>query len=148
MQVILLEKVGKLGGLGDIVNVKNGFGRNYLIPQGKAKRATEANKTEFANRRAELEKQLAERLADAQLRSKNLNGFVLRMAQKVGVDGRLFGSVSALDIAEALGVHGMPINKSEVRLPQGALKMVGEYNVDIVLHHDVVTEITVIVVAE
>ena len=148
MQVILLEKMGKLGGLGDIVNVKNGFGRNYLIPQGKAKRATEANKTEFANRRAEIEKQLAQRLADAELRSKNLNGFVLRMAQKVGVDGRLFGSVSALDIADALSGHGMPINKSEVRLAQGALKMVGEYNVDIVLHHDVVTEITVIVVAE
>jgi large subunit ribosomal protein L9 len=148
MQVILLEKVGKLGNLGDIVKVKDGFGRNFLIPQGKAKRATEANKAEIAASRAELEKQQAAILAAAQARGEKLTGFVVSIAQKAGVDGRLFGSVTNGDIAESLKASGHEVVKADVRLPNGPLKTVGEHAVTVALHHDVVVEITVAVVAE
>lgn len=148
MQVILLEKVGNLGGLGDIVKVKDGFGRNFLIPQGKAKRATEANKAEFAARRAELEKQQAAILAAAQARGEKLDGFTVTITQKAGVDGRLFGSVTNGDIAEALATAGHEVVKSTVRLPNGPLKTVGDHAVSVALHHDVVVNITVSVVAE
>jgi len=148
MQVILLEKVGNLGGLGDVVKVKDGFGRNFLIPQGKAKRATEANKAEFAARRAELEKQQAAILAAAQARGEKLEGFVVTVTQKAGVDGRLFGSVTNGDIAEALVAAGHEVVKAAIRLPNGPLKTVGDHAVSVALHHDVVVNITVSVVAE
>jgi large subunit ribosomal protein L9 len=148
MQIILLEKVGKLGNLGDIVKVKDGFGRNFLVPQGKAKRATEANKAEFAARRVELEKQQAEILAAAQVRGEKLAGYVLKVSQKAGVDGRLFGSVTNGDIAEALVAGGFTVVKSEIRLPTGPLKIVGDHAVSIALHHDVVVDITVTVIGE
>jgi large subunit ribosomal protein L9 len=148
MQVILLEKVGNLGSLGDVVKVKDGFGRNYLIPQGKAKRATEANKAEFAARRAELEKQQAAILAAAQARGEKLAGYVLTVAQKAGVDGRLFGSVTNGDIAEGLVAAGHEVVKASVRLPNGPLKNIGDHAVSVALHHDVVVDITVSVVAE
>jgi large subunit ribosomal protein L9 len=148
MQVILLEKVANLGVLGDIVKVKDGFGRNFLIPQGKAKRATEANKAEFAARRAELEKQQADILVVAQSRGEKLAGFALSIAQKAGVDGRLFGSVTNHDIAEGLVAAGHQVAKAEVRMPTGPLKAIGEYPISVALHHDVVVDITVTVVAE
>ena len=148
MQVILLEKVGNLGGLGDVVKVKDGFGRNYLIPQGKAKRATEANKAEFAARRAELGKQQAAILAAAQARGEKLAGYVLTVTQKAGVDGRLFGSVTNGDIAEGLVAAGHEVVKAAIRLPNGPLKTIGDHAVSVALHHDVVVDITVSVVAE
>jgi large subunit ribosomal protein L9 len=148
MQVILLEKVGNLGGLGDVVKVKDGFGRNFLIPQGKAKRATEANKAEFAARRVELEKQQAAILAAAQARGEKLAGFVVTITQKAGVDGRLFGSVTNGDIAEALVAAGHEVVKAAIRLPNGPLKTIGDHSVSVALHHDVVVDITVTVVAE
>jgi large subunit ribosomal protein L9 len=148
MQIILLEKVGNLGGLGDVVKVKDGFGRNFLIPQGKAKRATEANKAEFAARRVELEKQQVAILAAAQARGEKLAGFVVSIAQKAGVDGRLFGSVTNGDIAEALLAQGHEVVKALVRLPNGPLKTVGDHAVSVALHHDVVVGITVSVSAE
>ncbi len=148
MQVILLEKVANLGNLGDIVKVKDGFGRNFLVPQGKAKRATEANKAEFAARRAELEKQQADILVVAKARSEKLAGFVLTVAQKAGVDGRLFGSVTNGDIAEGLVAAGHQVVKSEIRMPTGPLKTIGEFPVSVALHHDVVVDIAVSVVAE
>ena len=148
MQVILLERVVNLGNLGDIVKVKDGYGRNYLIPQGKAKRATEANKAEFAVRRAELEKQQAEQLAAAQARGEKLAGYTLQSSQKAGVDGRLFGSVTNGDIAEQLTAQGFEVAKSEVRMPNGPLKAIGDHSVSVALHHDVVVEITVSVLGE
>ena len=148
MQIILLEKVGNLGNLGDVVKVKDGFGRNFLIPQGKAKRATEANKAEFAARRVELEKQQAAILAAAQARGEKLSGYAVSIAQKAGVDGRLFGSVGNGDIAEALVAKGFEVVKAEVRLPNGPLKTVGDHAVTVALHHDVTVDITVSVVAE
>lgn len=148
MQIILLEKVGNLGGLGDVVKVKDGFGRNFLIPQGKAKRATEANKAEFAARRVELEKQQAAILAAAQARGEKLEAFVVAVTQKAGVDGRLFGSVTNGDVAEALVVQGFEIVKAEVRMPNGPLKTIGDHKVTVALHHDVVVDITVTVVGE
>ncbi len=148
MQVILLEKVANLGMLGDIVKVKDGFGRNFLIPQGKAKRATETNKAEFAARRAELEKQQADILTAATARGAKLAGYVLTVSQKAGVDGRLFGSVTNGDIAEGLVAAGFEVVKSEVRLPNGPLKTIGDFPLSIALHHDVVADITVTVVAE
>lgn len=148
MQVILLEKVVNLGNLGDIVRVKDGYGRNYLIPQGKAKRATEANKAEFEARRAELEKQQAEQLTAAQARGEKLAGLTVQIAQKAGVDGRLFGSVTNYDIAEAVTKQGFEVSKSEIRMPEGPLKIVGDHHVSIALHHDVVVDITVSVLAE
>ena len=148
MQIILLEKVANLGTLGDIVKVKDGFGRNFLIPQGKAKRATESNKAEFAARRAELEKQQADILTAATARGAKLAGFVLKVAQKAGVDGRLFGSVTNGDIAEGLVAAGFEVVKSEVRLPTGPLKTIGDHAVSVALHHDIVVDITVTVSAE
>ncbi|MES2013771.1 MAG: 50S ribosomal protein L9 [Pseudomonadota bacterium] len=148
MQIILLEKVGNLGNLGDVVKVKDGFGRNFLIPQGKAKRATEANKAEFAARRVELEKQQAAILAAAQARAEKLAGFVITVAQKAGVDGRLFGSVTNGDIAEALLAQGFEVAKALVRMPNGPLKTVGDHAVSVALHHDVVVDVTVTVVGE
>ncbi|EUJ10365.1 LSU ribosomal protein L9P [Methylophilaceae bacterium 11] len=148
MQVILLEKVANLGVLGDIVKVKDGFGRNFLIPQGKAKRATEANKAEFAARRAELEKQQADILVAAKARGEKLAGVNVQITQKAGVDGRLFGSVTNIDVAEGLKALGHDVVKSEVRMPTGPLKTIGEFPISVALHHDVVVDITVTVAAE
>ena len=148
MQVILLEKVTNLGTLGDIVKVKDGYGRNFLIPQGKAKRATEANKAEFAAKRAELEKKQAEILAAAQARAEKLAGYLLQVTQKAGVDGRLFGSVTNHDIAEALNAQGFEVSKAEIRMPNGPLKVIGDHPVSVALHSDVVVDITVSVLGE
>ena len=148
MQIILLEKVVNLGNLGDIVKVKDGYGRNFLIPQGKAKRATEANKAEFDARRAELEKQQAEQLVAAQARGEKLAGLTVQITQKAGVDGRLFGSVTNYDIAEAVTKQGFEVSKSEIRMPEGPLKTIGDFPVSIALHHDVVVDITVSVLGE
>ena len=148
MQIILLEKVANLGILGDIVKVKDGFGRNFLIPQGKAKRATETNKAEFAARRAELEKQQADILTAATARGEKLAGYVLTVSQKAGVDGRLFGSVTNGDIADGLLAAGFEVAKALVRLPNGPLKTIGDHAVSVALHHDIVVDITVTVVGE
>jgi large subunit ribosomal protein L9 len=148
MQVILMEKVVNLGGLGDIVKVKDGYARNFLIPQGKAKRATDENKKVFEARRAELEKQQAEILAAAQAQAAKLEGVSVQIARKAGVDGRLFGSVGNVDIADALKAQGIEIEKAMVRLPEGPFKAVGEHQVEIALHHDVVATVTVAVVGE
>lgn len=148
MQVILLEKVGKLGDLGDIVKVKDGFARNYLIPGKLARRATEAAIKEFEARRAELEKSAAAKLDAARALAEQLQGKVVRVAQKAGVDGRLFGSVTHFDIAEGLTKMGLAVAKTQVRLPAGPLKSVGEYPVTVALHTDVVAEVTVQVVAQ
>jgi large subunit ribosomal protein L9 len=147
MQIILLEKVVNLGQLGDVVKVKDGYGRNFLIPQGKAKRATEANLKEFEARRAELEAKQAQILADAQVRAGKLEGAVITIEQKAGVDGRLFGSVTNVDIAEAVSASGVEIKRHEVRLPNGPLKAIGEYELEIALHHDVVTPVKIVVTA-
>lgn len=146
MQIILLEKIGGLGNLGDVVTVKNGYARNFLIPQGKAKRATEAALADFEARRAELEARQAEILADAQARQAKLEGQTITIAQKAGVDGRLFGSVTNADIAEAIRTFGVEAAKANVRLPNGPFKAVGEYAIEIALHTDAVANITVIVV--
>lgn len=149
MQVILLEKIGKLGDLGEIVKVRNGFARNYLIPQKKARRATDEAIAEFQERRAELEKAQAERLAAAQEVANKLNDYRLVISQKAGVDGRLFGSVTTMDIAEALVAAGFDsIVKHQVRLPDGALKAVGEFPVSLSLHADVNADITVVIQGE
>jgi large subunit ribosomal protein L9 len=147
MQVILLEKVGKLGNLGDIVKVKDGYARNFLIPTKLARRATEAAIKEFADRRAELEKAAAAKLAAAQTLAEQLAGKTVRIAQKAGVDGRLFGSVTNADIAEALTKSGLAVQKAQVRMPNGPLKTVGEHPVSVAPHGDVVVEVTVQVVA-
>lgn len=147
MQIILLEKVANLGGLGDIVNVKPGYARNFLIPQGKAKRASEANLKAFEARRAELEAQQAEILAQAQARAEKLEGFAVTVAQKAGVDGRLFGSVTNQDLAEAItAASGVTVAKMEVRLPEGPYKAIGDYDLVVALHHDVVANLKVTVV--
>ncbi len=148
MQVILMEKVVNLGSLGDVVKVKDGYARNYLIPQGKAKRATEENKKFFEAKRAELEKAQAEKLAAAQEKAGKLEGQTVTIARKAGVDGRLFGSVSNIDIAEALAAQGIEVEKSGIRMPNGPLKMIGEAQFEVALHTDVVATITVAVVAE
>jgi large subunit ribosomal protein L9 len=148
MQIILLEKVGKLGDLGDVVKVKQGYARNYLIPGKLARRATEAAIKEFEGRRAELEKAAAAKLGTAQALGEQLSGKTVRIVQKAGVDGRLFGSVTNADIAEALGKMGLAVQKSQVRLPNGPLKTVGEHAVSVAPHTDVVAEVTVLVVAQ
>jgi large subunit ribosomal protein L9 len=148
MQVILMDKVVNLGGLGDIVKVKDGYARNYLIPQGKAKRATEENKKVFEARRAELEKAQGEKLAAAQGVAAKLEGVTVQITRKAGVDGRLFGSVGNSDIAEALAAQGIEIEKSAIRLPLGPMKQLGESQVEIALHSDVVSTITVVIAAE
>lgn len=147
MQIILLERVAGLGNLGDVVTVKNGYARNFLIPTAKAKRATEANLKEFEARRAELEAKQAAILADAKERQAKLEGQTVTIAQKAGVDGRLFGSVTNADIAEAVKSSGVEVVKANVRLPEGPLKAVGEYEVEIALHADAVAKIVVAVVA-
>jgi len=149
MQVILLEKVANLGNLGEVVRVRDGYARNYLIPQKIARRATDAALKEFEARRAELEKTQAEKLAAAQATGEKLSGRSIVISQKAGVDGRLFGSVTTMDIAAALAKEGFStIEKSQVRLPDGALKAVGEFPVSVVLHADVVADITVVVQGE
>lgn len=148
MQVILLEKVVNLGNLGDIVKVKDGYARNFLIPSGRARRATEANKAEFEARRAELEKAAAAKLAEAQALGEKLAGLTIKLTQKAGVDGRLFGSVTNFDIAEELGKMGFPVVKAQVRMPTGPIKLVGDSTVSVALHTDVVVEINVSVYGE
>jgi large subunit ribosomal protein L9 len=148
MQVILLEKVVNLGNLGDVVKVKDGFARNFLLPQGKAKRATEANLKAFEARRAELEKAQADLLAKAQERGAKINGLTLQIVQKAGVDGRLFGSVTNYDIVEALKAQGHEVERAMVRMPAGPIKQVGEYPIQLELHADVVATVQVSVLGE
>jgi large subunit ribosomal protein L9 len=148
MQIILMEKVANLGTLGDVVKVKDGYARNFLIPEGKAKRATPASLAEFEARRAELEKIQAEVLAAAQERAAKLDGMTVQVTQKAGVDGRLFGSVTNVDIMEALKAQGIEVEKSSIRLPNGPLKMIGDHPVSVALHTDVVVGITVSVLGE
>ncbi|WP_397476331.1 50S ribosomal protein L9 [Pusillimonas sp.] len=149
MQVILLEKVVNLGNLGEVVRVRDGYARNYLIPKKIARRATDAALKEFEARRAEIEKVQAEKLAAAEATATKLNGLTLKIAQKAGVDGRLFGSVTTMDIASALVAEGFEgIQKSQIRLADGAIKAVGEFPVQVVLHADVVSDITLQVQGE
>ena len=148
MQVILMEKVANLGELGDVVKVKDGYARNFLIPQGKAKRATEANLKAFESRRAELEKAQAETLRAAQERGAKLDGLTLQITQKAGPDGRLFGSVTNYDIVEALKKQGHDVERSNIRMPQGPLKQVGDFPLQVALHTDVTVGITVSVLGE
>jgi large subunit ribosomal protein L9 len=148
MQIILLEKVINLGNLGDVVRVKDGYARNFLIPQRKARRATEAAIADFAARRAELEKVAAEKLAAAQAIGQKLAGLVLEIGQKAGVDGRLFGSVTNHDIADAMKAKGFLIEKAAVRIPTGPLKMVGDHPVAVAVHTDVIVDINIRVVGE
>jgi large subunit ribosomal protein L9 len=148
MQVILMEKVINLGQLGDVVKVKNGFARNFLIPQGKAKRATEHNVADFAARRAELESADQAKLADAQARGAKLEGLTVQIVQKAGVDGKLFGSVTNADVAAALAAQGHTVEKGQVRMPTGHLKQIGDHPISIALHPDVVANITVSVLGE
>src|SRR5437016_13681907 len=146
MQVILMEKVANLGELGDVVKVKDGYARNFLIPHGKAKRATDANLKAFESRRAELEKAQSETLKKAQERGAKLEGLTLQITQKAGPDGRLFGSVTNYDIVEALQKQGHEGERSQIRMPQGPLKQVGDYPIQIALHRDVTPTVTVSVV--
>lgn len=148
MQVILLEKVVNVGNLGDVVKVKDGYARNFLIPKKMARRATQAAVAEFEVKRAELEKAAAEKLAVAQGQGEKLSGMTVTIAQKAGVDGRLFGSVTNFDIAEALSKQGFAVEKAQVRMPTGPLKTTGEHPVSVALHTDVVAEITIAVVGE
>ncbi|RQO58394.1 50S ribosomal protein L9 [Variovorax sp. KBW07] len=148
MQIILLDKVLNVGGLGDIVKVKDGYARNFLIPTGRARRATAANKAEFEAKRVELEKAAAAKLADMQAQGEKLGGTTVKLTQKAGVDGRLFGSVTNGDIAEELGKQGYKVVKSQVRLPNGPIKVVGDSTVSVALHTDVVVDITVTVYGE
>ncbi|WP_426393625.1 50S ribosomal protein L9 [Ralstonia sp. R-29] len=148
MQIILLEKVVNLGNLGDVVRVKDGYARNFLIPNKQARRATDSAIKEFEARRAELEKLAAEKLAAAQAEGEKLNGLTLQLSQKAGVDGRLFGSVTNHDIADALNAQGFKVEKAQVRLPNGPLKTVGEHAVVVSLHTDVAVDVTVSVQGE
>ena len=148
MQIILLEKVVNLGNLGDVVRVKDGYARNFLIPNKQARRATDSAIKEFEARRAELEKLAAEKLAAAQAEGEKLNGLTLQLSQKAGVDGRLFGSVTNHDIADALVAQGFKVEKSQVRLPNGPLKTVGDHAVVVSLHTDVAVDVTVSVLGE
>jgi len=148
MQVILMEKVANLGNLGDVVKVKDGFARNFLLPQGKAKRATEANIAAFEVQRVALEKAQAEALAKAQERGAKMDGLTLQIAQKAGVDGRLFGSVTNYDIVEALKSQGHEVERAMVRMPEGPLKQVGDYEIQIQLHTDLVVTVKISVLGE
>ena len=148
MQIILLEKVVNLGNLGDIVKVKDGYARNFLIPSGQARRATAAAKAEFEAKRAELEKAAAEKLAAAQAEGEKLNGFTLKLSQKAGVDGRLFGSVTNHDIADALKAQNFGVHKAQVRMPNAPIKTVSVSTVEVALHTDVLVEVTVEVAGE
>lgn len=148
MEIILLEQVVNLGRLGDVVSVKEGFARNYLIPQGKAKRATKENLAEFEQKRAELEAQQEQVLSEARAKYDQVNGVSVSLAQKAGVDGRLFGSVTHYDIADALSALGNDINKNQIQMPTGPIKQVGETEISIVLHAEVTAIINVTVTAE
>jgi large subunit ribosomal protein L9 len=148
MQVILLEKLPNLGELGDVVKVRQGYARNYLIPHGKAKRATADNLAEFEKRRAELEKAQAEALAAAQERATAIDGFTVQITQKAGVDGKLFGSVTNSDISDALKAQGHDVSKAQIRMPEGPLKQVGEHELKVALHADVIATIKVVVLGE
>ena len=148
MQVILMEKVVNLGVLGDVVKVKDGYARNFLIPQGMAKRVTPDNLAAFEARRAELEKAQAEKLAAAQDKAGKMEGLLLQITRKSGVDGRLFGSVTNADIAEALKAQGFDVEKASIRMPNGLLKQVGDTKLDVTLHTDVIASITVSVLGE
>ncbi|WP_408596638.1 50S ribosomal protein L9 [Limnohabitans sp.] len=148
MQIILLDKVVNLGNLGEIVKVKDGYARNFLIPSGRARRATESAIKEFEARRAELEKVAAEKLAAAQAQGEKLAGTSIKLSQKAGVDGRLFGSVTNFDIAEELTKNGYAVAKAQVRMPTGPIKVVGDSTVSVALHTDVVVDITVSVYGE
>jgi len=148
MQVILLEKVVNLGNLGEVVRVKDGYARNFLIPQRKARRATTTAVAEFEAKRAELEKAAAEKLTASQAQGEKLAGLTVQISQKAGVDGRLFGSVTNFDIAEALTKQGFAVEKAQVRMPTGPLKTVGDFPVSVALHTDVVVEVTISVLGE
>lgn len=148
MQVILLEKVVNLGNLGEIVKVRDGYARNFLIPQGQARRATEANKAEFEAKRVELEKAAAAKLAEMQAQGEKLAGTTVKLTQKAGVDGRLFGSVTNFDIAEELNKLGYKVAKAQVRMPNGPIKTIGDSTVSVALHTDVVVDINVTVLGE
>jgi large subunit ribosomal protein L9 len=148
MQIILMEKVVNLGALGDVVKVKDGYARNYLIPEGKAKRATEAAKKEFEVKRAELEKKATDIHTAAQARAEKLEGYMVQVTQKAGVDGRLFGSVTNSDIAEALTKQGFEMKKGEVVMPNGPLKTIGDFPITLNLHTDVKAQITVSVLGD
>ncbi len=148
MQVILMEKVVNLGGLGDVVKVKDGYARNYLLPQGKARRVTPENLAAFEAKRAELEKIQAEKLGEAQEKAAKLQGLMVQITRKSGVDGRLFGSVSNIDIVDALKTQGFEVEKSDVRMPAGPLKQIGDSQIEIELHTDAVATITVSVLGE
>jgi large subunit ribosomal protein L9 len=148
MQVILMEKVANLGNLGDVVKVKDGYARNFLIPHGKAKRATQENLKAFESRRAELEKAQGEQLSKAQERGTKLEGLTVQVTQKAGPDGRLFGSVTNYDIVESLTKQGHEVERSQIRMPQGPLKQVGDYPIQIALHTDVTVTIKVSVLGE
>ena len=148
MQVILLDKVSNLGNLGEVVKVRDGYARNFLIPQGRARRATEANKAEFEAKRVELEKAAAAKLAESQAQGAKLGGTSVKLTQKAGVDGRLFGSVTNHDIAAELTKQGFVVAKSQIRLPVGPLKTTGDHAVSVALHTDVLVDITVTVLGE
>lgn len=148
MELILLEKVGRLGTVGDRVNVKAGYGRNYLLPQGKAITATQDNIAQFEERRAELEKAAGEKKMMADTRAEKLAECVITIGAKAGEEGKLFGSVGARDIAEAITAQGIEVAKSEVKLPEGTLREVGEYNVDLQLHEDVMQTVKVVIEAQ
>jgi len=148
MQIILMEKVANLGNLGEVVRVKDGYARNFLIPTGKAKRATDSNLKVFEAKRAELEKAQAEQLTQAQERGAKLEGLMVQIAQKAGVDGRLFGSVTNYDIVDALKKQGFEVERAQVRMPGGPIKQVGDTQIAIALHTDVLATITVSVLGE
>jgi large subunit ribosomal protein L9 len=148
MQIILLDKVVNLGNLGEIVKVKDGYARNFLIPSGRARRATESAKAEFEAKRADLEKAAAAKLAEAQAQGEKLGGTSVKVTQKAGVDGRLFGSVTNFDIAEELVKAGYQVAKAQVRMPNGPIKIVGDSTVSVALHTDVVVDVTVTVYGE
>ena len=148
MQIILLEKVINLGGLGDVVKVKDGYARNFLIPEGKAKRATPENLAAFEVRRGDLEKAQNDALAKAQEGGSKIDGLTVQISRKAGVDGRLFGSVNNADVSEALGAQGITVTKAEIRMPQGPVKHIGEYPLVLQLHTDVLANIVVHVIGE
>jgi large subunit ribosomal protein L9 len=147
MEIILLEKVDNVGGIGDRVRVKSGYARNYLIPQGKATLATADNIAKFESRRVEIEAKAAAELAAAQARAKTLEGLVLKIEMQAGAEGKLFGSVGTVDIAEAIGKRGIEVERSEIRLREGPLRAVGEHQIDLHLHADVNVVITVVIEA-
>ncbi|MDB5743720.1 MAG: ribosomal protein [Polaromonas sp.] len=148
MQIILLDKVVNLGNLGEVVKVKDGYARNFLIPSGRARRATSVAIKEFEVKRAELEKAAAAKLAEMQAQGEKLGGTTVKLTQKAGVDGRLFGSVTNADIASEVSKQGFAVNKSQIRLPNGPIKTVGDHAVSVALHTDVVVDITVTVYGE